>query len=672
MKRSFFIACSIFALVIRPASAADHIWSGGSVPPTNVWSDPNNFDGIAFVDGDSATFANAGSVSSPGVVNNIVDSVPLLSAFSYKAQLSIPSAITNYHTTQINPGVTLTLDNGANSGLLLNVGDVDTALIDARYFCTIVGSNATLLAGNTNAPVSTQGMQVVATSQSLTNHIGSLDMSGLDNFIFAGGYVYIGASSANASGATDRPVGAIYLAKTNLFIANSTATDGSFRLGESKGNTPPRESWMELGQDNTIDAVWIKIGGIKNNAGNGGHAYFRSSLTNNNPILRLRGPDGVSRVTTLSVGDNNLAGNSSIGSKGFLDLTGGTFDALVDTAYVGRTTTSGTTGTAAATGTITWTAGTLDVNTLYLGYQAANIPGTGTGTLNLKGAAQLVAGSITMGRDAGSGTGTGSGTINITGGSATVSGTIAENDGSGGDGRSTINITNGLLSVGGLVTIDNLNLNNGVVSNASLLTATALKGSGSIYGPVTVVSNLTPGTTIGTLAISNSLTLSATSTSVFEMDLDALACDKVSSLTDVTFNGALTVTNIAGTSHLTNGTTFKLFEANTYSGTFTAMNLPVIGGVTWDTGSLGTSGTIKAVVSINTAPTNIVAAFTTSNIDLSWPGDHTGWRLQSQTNAPGIGLTTNWMTVANSSTTNHVILTIDPNAGSGFYRLIYP
>jgi hypothetical protein len=672
MKRPFLIACAIVAAILRPASAAEHIWSGGSSPQTNVWSDPNNFDGFALLDGDSVTFANAGSVSSAGVVNNVADNAPLLSNFSYKAQVSVPSAITNYHTTQINPGVTLAVDNGGNSGLLLNVGDVDTALIDAQYYCTITGTNATLQVGNTNAPVSSQGMQVVATSQSLTNHIGSLNLSGLDNFVFAGGYVWIGASSANAVGATDRPVGAMYLARTNLFIANATTTDGSFRLGESKGNTPTHDSWMELGQDNTIDAVWIKIGGIKNGTGGGGRAYFRSSVTNSNPILRMRGPDGVSRVSTLSVADNNLAGNSSIGSRGLLDLSGGTFDALVDTAYVGRTTTSGTTGTGASTGTINWNAGTFDVTTLYVGYQAANAPATGTGTLNLTGTAQLVAGSITIGRDAGSGTGTGVGTINITGGSATVSGSIAENDASNGDGRSTINITNGLLTAGGLVTIDNLNLNNGVVSNASLLTVTTLKGGGTIYGPVTVVTNLSPGVGVGTLAISNSVTLAATSSSVFEMNLDALSCDKVSGMTDITFNGLLTVTNIAGTSRLTNGATFKLFEANTYSGSFTATNLPTIGGVTWDTSALGSSGTIKAVVSINTTPTNIVTAFNGSSMDLSWPSDHIGWRLQSQTNAPGVGLTTNWITVANSSSTNHVVLPISPNVGSGFYRLIYP
>src|SRR5436190_253706 len=155
MKQLFLFAGIFLVAIGQHASAAEHIWSGASVPPTNVWSDANNFDGSPLTAGDSVTFGNAGSVAASNVVDNVADNPPVLANFSYKAQVSGPAAITNYHTTRINPGV-LTLDNGGNSGLLLNVGDVDTGLIDAQYFCTITGAGATLQAGNTNAPVSTQ------------------------------------------------------------------------------------------------------------------------------------------------------------------------------------------------------------------------------------------------------------------------------------------------------------------------------------------------------------------------------------------------------------------------------------------------------------------------------------------------------------------------------------
>jgi glucose/arabinose dehydrogenase len=53
-------------------------------------------------------------------------------------------------------------------------------------------------------------------------------------------------------------------------------------------------------------------------------------------------------------------------------------------------------------------------------------------------------------------------------------------------------------------------------------------------------------------------------------------------------------------------------------------------------------------------------------LDISWP--NAGGRLQTQTN----GLGTNWITMAGSTTTNHVVVPIDPANGSVFYRLALP
>jgi len=75
---------------------------------------------------------------------------------------------------------------------------------------------------------------------------------------------------------------------------------------------------------------------------------------------------------------------------------------------------------------------------------------------------------------------------------------------------------------------------------------------------------------------------------------------------------------------------------------------------------------------VATNPTNIVAQFTGNTLMLSWPADHTGWRLQAQTNDLTQGLGTNWVDVANSSITNQMTLPINPASGSVFYRMIYP
>jgi len=70
--------------------------------------------------------------------------------------------------------------------------------------------------------------------------------------------------------------------------------------------------------------------------------------------------------------------------------------------------------------------------------------------------------------------------------------------------------------------------------------------------------------------------------------------------------------------------------------------------------------------------TNITFTSSGGALTLSWPADHTGWRLQVQTNSLDAGLGPNWFDVAESSLTNRVIIPTDPTQGSVFYRLIYP
>jgi hypothetical protein len=72
-------------------------------------------------------------------------------------------------------------------------------------------------------------------------------------------------------------------------------------------------------------------------------------------------------------------------------------------------------------------------------------------------------------------------------------------------------------------------------------------------------------------------------------------------------------------------------------------------------------------------PVSMQSAVVNGNtLQLTWPADHTGWVLQSQTNAPGSGLSDNWVTVSGSTSVNTVSFTIDPTQGSVFYRLQMP
>jgi len=91
--------------------------------------------------------------------------------------------------------------------------------------------------------------------------------------------------------------------------------------------------------------------------------------------------------------------------------------------------------------------------------------------------------------------------------------------------------------------------------------------------------------------------------------------------------------------------------------------------------SAAASITVTNAVTVSTIPTNLVFAVSGTNLNLSWPSDHTGWRLIAQTNnlANGISLNTNdWGSVANSAGTNQVTLPLDPAKPMEFYRLVYP
>ena len=71
-------------------------------------------------------------------------------------------------------------------------------------------------------------------------------------------------------------------------------------------------------------------------------------------------------------------------------------------------------------------------------------------------------------------------------------------------------------------------------------------------------------------------------------------------------------------------------------------------------------------------PTNITVRTSSGQVQLSWPQDHLGWRLQMQTNAPGSGLGTNWVTVSNSTNITSTNIIFNTAYGSVFFRLIYP
>ncbi len=200
-------------------------------------------------------------------------------------------------------------------------------------------------------------------------------------------------------------------------------------------------------------------------------------------------------------------------------------------------------------------------------------------------------------------------------------------------------------------------LRSNLLANAG---ATVAPGSPSAIGTLTVSGTITNG---GAILMKLNRTNAQTS--------DLLSCAKTITITG---GGALTVTNLGPALQV--GDSFQLF--NQAVAGFTAVNLPLTDAnnnmvYTW-TNKVAINGSIQVLTSVppvNTTPTNITVQASGGNLTLSWPLDHTGWTLQVQTNAVNVGLSTNWVDIVGSSTTNRIITPADPRDGCIFFRLIY-
>ena len=74
-------------------------------------------------------------------------------------------------------------------------------------------------------------------------------------------------------------------------------------------------------------------------------------------------------------------------------------------------------------------------------------------------------------------------------------------------------------------------------------------------------------------------------------------------------------------------------------------------------------------VLFNPNPTNIVVSSSSHQITFSWPADHTGWQLQS--NSVGVQATNAWFPVSGSTLTNQITITPNTNQTNVFYRLFF-
>jgi fibronectin-binding autotransporter adhesin len=484
------LPAAIVLAMVWPASAAAISWTNTA---GGLWSNSANWSPIGT------------PVSSSDVLfNKFSPEVTLNTEVSYSTSInSIQYAQdTTTYTTNIAPSILLrilgssTAPTGSNGAVSLWAGAAgpDNNSISQTLF---TGGGQMDISSATGG--STQGDIVVRETQlTAGNHIAVLDLSGLASLNANVDQVLVGFSSG--TGSADRPNGTLYLAQHNTITMNDTSysTSGTnireaglivgYTANGTSGDLIHVPECLYLGQTNVLNLASATIAGCRATATMTFNPAFVSSTST--PTLTMRGIDGGdTRVGTIVIGDNwNDAAGKTNNAIGVMDLTGGVADIKADTIILGRNTQNSSSCSKAtvARGTLTFNAGTIDVNTLTLGYQSAVITATaqGYGRVNVNGTANLV---VNTGMELGHVVTTGSstpveGTLNIrNSATVTMGGDILDGGITPAGATTTIYMSGGTLNMQGhnignsSVPIDTFTANGGTVTNLGVLTTSTFK-----------------------------------------------------------------------------------------------------------------------------------------------------------------------------------------------------
>ncbi|HZM05869.1 MAG TPA: autotransporter-associated beta strand repeat-containing protein [Candidatus Saccharimonadales bacterium] len=482
LLRSFSLVLSVSFILIAGNLWSQTYWSGAAGPTATNWSTAANWidgtgaGGIAGAN-DTATFtitnAAAGlAISQPGT--GVIDTPANIDSF---VDAAFPGSIagltlTNsgaYQNLLLNPGMTLSITGG--NGLTVGNKSVDFGGAVQTYVA-IMGPQSSVNVNNPNATVFFG--QNSATSGCRMN----VDLSALGSLTSISTNFLVAVGSSSEGVALARPGAVVYLARTNFITATATGTSAEtsdtannavgLDVSDSDGNADSLSSFLYLGWTNVIYANAICTARQKAPAS---AMLFNPNLVNILPFptAYFRAADGVSPVTTWTIADGAVNSGSSVSPLGTNDFSGGMVNALVNTMYIGHTTSSQTPARA-CTGTLTFDAGLITVNSLYVGYQTTSEPSWGVGTVNVGtnailglGATLLVNTNFVLGYTVGgTGAANGNGTLNINGGAVDAYSIIA------GVGLGTINMYGGVLQVSNSIGAPTIPITSLSLSNSTL------------------------------------------------------------------------------------------------------------------------------------------------------------------------------------------------------------
>ena len=613
----------------------------------------NGYTGITTIEGGDVAvvyLANGASASGIGAANadpaNLVISNGILSYWgpSVTIDRGITFATNLGGTLDITNGTTLT-DSGnlAGSGSLIKAGPGTLNLTgNGGYAGSTILSNGTL---QVNVPANI----------------------GAGAIAFDGGTLSIASSSVQQ------------------FFNNTLNVDSGGTLIYNGGNA-----------NNVIQGPWAGSGTLNVNiTSSAGNCTLNGSMT---------GFNGAIQLTANSAGTFrfNSGGNSS-GAQQCVGSPGATFDLGQSTVALVNRNGGGTNGTyylgalaggpgtymrgAATSGgtTSTYQIGDKNLSTTFSGSiqdgfvgQPAPQPGaavsivkTGTGTLTFNGSTNNFVvvinedGSVSTNYFPGNG-------LSYTGSTIVSNGVLALVV-----PAALSNSPNVILATPGAVLdvsqMGGLDVNTNLVTNGvcEVVAAQNFGGQGTIRGQVLADagSTLNVGWPLGSLTVTNGIEVAG----AVKMNINPAATPNSSELVapTITMDGSatLTVNNLGPEA----GATFQLFS-KPVTGFTIGVNFtlpPTTGTNSW-VNNLAVDGSVTLLapplVTVNTNVTSLTNVFDGSNLTLSWPQDHIGWRLQTQTNL----LSGSWADVAGGNQTNLVVIPVTRTNASVFYRLIYP
>jgi autotransporter-associated beta strand protein len=665
------------------AGGADNTWNTSSLDWTN---DLAGGGVIAFVQTNGVLFddrSGGGSVDVEQTITPYKITVNASSGYAFTSYGSQGSLVGQAPLTKLNTGtLTIDLTNNLSGGTTISGGILQVGSYDA------LGSLG-------SGPVTNNAKLSFARSDTILNVANAIHGSGIVSFD--------GGGATTMSGANDY-TGSTFLNAGIVYLASSTG------LGSPSSGTTVANGAQLYITANVDMAEGLTLAG----SGGDGNGALRKGGAG---ATTATGPIFLSADSTINVdGSATLTLSNAVSGTAALTANGtGTLALNADNSFTGGFTLNGPivnlgANHALSSGLVTISgAGRFvlaDGLTIHNAFLASTVsPASGTGLLmvndNTNGTITTISGPIEFDVSPANGGDfmgpNSSGYLNVTGPiTNAVSGVVSSRSGlvrfSGGGNYTLFNLNAGTVSLGA---------NNGLSPSAALAVAASADGTFDLNGFNQALTGLSDGATFTEL-----VTNSAAALSTLIMNLSGASsysgtlAGNLALIVNGTGSLALTGTNAYTGNTTVNGGTLEIAQPTLavrstvtvasgallqldFATTNTVAGLALNGvsqplGVYNSTTSpsfMSGSGNLLVGVTVATNPTNIVTSVSGTHLIMSWPADHTGWRLLAQTNNLAKGLSTNpndWGTVSGSANTNQVNVAIDPTKPTEFYRLVYP